>query len=866
MALDVTGNLMTIQVNRKTNVISTDRSVNITKSDTQDETTFDLSVPQSSSHWVDGEAEGSVRTTTSEPESEEYKLGTASVAEGHNTKASGDCAHAEGEGSDASGHFSHAEGSATISEGTYSHAEGSQSEALGDCAHAEGFSTHATGIDSHAEGSATNAEGDSSHAEGASSHAEGYSSHAEGDSSHAVGSYAHAEGFSTLADGAAAHAEGYNTTADGNGSHAEGENTLSCSCSHAEGASTLALGLECHTEGYETVAASLHSHAEGTGVMNQTTKGYSVVSRNGNEFILDGNVQEDFVFSNALAIPLEKSDMSYVGHHLFDVSGLSYDPVNDQTTLTLSRLYPYGYFRPLADTITKISFLTHGAYGQSAHSEGTGTWAQAADSHTEGSETIAVNEREHACGRLNLPIKADPQNDVPGTLFTIGNGYYDENFNPVRRNAFDVREDGSIYAPQLKQGGGTLQPVSLDENGQLVLGGGDAGGSMTELTAAELRTLVANSGLTAGTFYRITDYQCTRTDFSNSQNATHQFDIILLAMNANTLNQKGWCIRHEGDTYFSSVHMSQWQVWYDLALDTYGRVLRLIDENRNDCPYDFKNVMWLHPTDNAYYYTFSVVSGSDVSDHSFNGTYCYGNIMGAGCHHIIFKNTQNQYGCSSNTFGHNCSNNTFGNGCSSNTFGNNCSNNTFDVPYDEFSFANTFGHNCSNNTFEDACVYNTFGNNCSNNTLRYSAHYNKFGDNCSNNTLGPYTQSNTFGDICSNNTFGNGCSSNTFGDSCDYNTFGDSCSKNTFGDNCERIIFGSSSEAKTYYRYIRIDDGNRYIRLDCTGTLSYTSYYQNVHIGLGVNNTTTYKTITDSNVNQTYQTEYLPTNSVTINV
>jgi hypothetical protein len=70
---------------------------------------------------------------------------------------------------------------------------------------------------------------------------------------------------------------------------------------------------------------------------------------------------------------------------------------------------------------------------------------------------------------------------------------------------------------------------------------------------------------------------------------------------------------------------------------------------------------------------------------------------------------------------------------------------------------------------------------------------------------------------------------------------------------------------KSYYKHIIFDNGNCYICLNCN-TAGSGSYYQNVRIGLGVNNISTYKTLTDSNVNQDYETLYRPKSSKTLTV
>jgi hypothetical protein len=99
------------------------------------------------------------------------------------------------------------------------------------------------------------------------------------------------------------------------------------------------------------------------------------------------------------------------------------------------------------------------------------------------------------------------------------------------------------------------------------------------------------------------------------------------------------------------------------------------------------------------------------------------------------------------------------------------------------------------------------------------------------------------------------------------NTFGNSCGYNIFGNGCEKIICGNSElTPSSYYRNIIIDNGNRYINLNCTSTTSSSKYYQNVRIGLGVNNTISIKNIDDSNVGQTFETLYKPANSQTITI
>ena len=288
------------------------------------------------------------------------------------------------------------------------------------------------------------------------------------------------------------------------------------------------------------------------------------------------------------------------------------------------------------------------------------------------------------------------------------------------------------------------------------------------------------------------------------------------------------------------------------------------------------------------------------------GNQCFSNTFGSKCNINKFGDNcdNNTFGdnCNSNTFGDNCDYNTFGANCSYNTFGNECSSNKFgnwcgkftldDITYNGNEFqnwcknnvfgdycgennfntncqSNTLGQYCYSNTFGNYCCGNTFGNKCESNTFNLYCYYNTFGNNCESNKFGNRCDSSTFGNKCSGNTFGSDSTNNTFGNYCQYNTFGDNCDYNKLCDGCRNNIFGTRSingeiTKRSNYRNIIFDNGNCYICLNCEQA-GNGIFYQNVRIGLGVNNTSVYKTITDTNYNQDYETLYRPTNSKTLN-
>ena len=131
-----------------------------------------------------------------------------------------------------------------------------------------------------------------------------------------------------------------------------------------------------------------------------------------------------------------------------------------------------------------------------------------------------------------------------------------------------------------------------------------------------------------------------------------------------------------------------------------------------------------------------------------------------------------------------------------------------------------------------------------------------------NNRIGAGCTDIRIGDNSINNTIETGCSEVWIKDSCKFNTFEKGCktckigpgsNNNHFGEGVTRVIFGSEAGLKNWYSNITIEPGNNYIYL-VKETSSGT--YQNVTIAKGVNTTSTYLTISDSNVNQAYKTTF----------
>lgn len=260
--------------------------------------------------------------------------------------------------------------------------------------------------------------------------------------------------------------------------------------------------------------------------------------------------------------------------------------------------------------------------------------------------------------------------------------------------------------------------------------------NLVNITYSELKSLRDQSKLIPSRWYRITDFVTTVANDPKAQSAGHPFDIIVLASDKDKLQEECYAIQHKGDEYFANCNLAAWKIWYCLDNDNTkymwadtsngkGVIYRMIDEWQNDCPYDFKNIMFSRKVtagnlniDGAYY-TFSWVNeANEVEDASIVGqtlTNDEGSVNGVH-DNLISASDAYHLGIGSNTMAFALNGNVFvseyaynsvfygiyGNhfaiNCYNNTFGNNC-------------YENTFGNGCGNNTFGNYFCYNTLGNN-----------------------------------------------------------------------------------------------------------------------------------------------------------
>lgn len=357
-------------------------------------------------------------------------------------------------------------------------------------------------------------------------------------------------------------------------------------------------------------------------------------------------------------------------------------------------------------------------------------------------------------------------------------------------------------------------------------GGGEAAKLAVSITYSELLALANGGQLTPGTWYRITDYQCTTTQ-DGTQSAGHAFDIIVRADDASRLNENAFAAHHEGDTYFADCKLEAWVLKYCVTNDTNrfawadaengkGVVFYMKDEWNNECGYDFKNILFANsgvspspepepePALKAatrdgevgYCYTFTWVTEDGViqdativcqtMDDGDGGYYgvnnnvikeCYmpvayegGGGEDPGSGPLSSINTRGAKGVSMKTDSKSLAKNRDGESGSLKLY----------LPFNMFI-----------NTFEDAGGEYCFG--CVSNEIGANSYMIKFGTWCSMMSFGNKNSGLSFGNFNSNLSFGNGNNSMSFGN---YNmnlSFGNGNFGLSFGNNNRRLSFGNNN-------------------------------------------------------------------------
>lgn len=291
-----------------------------------------------------------------------------------------------------------------------------------------------------------------------------------------------------------------------------------------------------------------------------------------------------------------------------------------------------------------------------------------------------------------------------------------------------------------------------------------------------------------------------------------------------------------------------------------GVIYYMRDENENDAPYDFKNILFLRKVrsdgiidnengEDMYVYTFSEWKDGIIKDASGGcminhiGEKCWDNVFLGISPLAMFIANEITSGSLSNSFGSSCLQNRIVGG-SSNTFGSLCISN-----YLRDSSRNTIGDSASDNRLAESCVentvkgsrnvfensckrnlvsgsFNTFGTSCEDNQLKSQCHDNIFYAECKSNVLEYMDTRNVFGTQCSSNTLGEECCDNVFHTQCEnnvlgknswYNTFGIYCKNNNFGGNTQNVVLGN------------VCSNNKFATTSAGDVIA--SYFQNIEFG-----------------------------------
>ena len=385
-------------------------------------------------------------------------------------------------------------------------------------------------------------------------------------------------------------------------------------------------------------------------------------------------------------------------------------------------------------------------------------------------------------------------------------------------------------------------------------GGGEAAKLAVSVTYPELLALINGGQLTPGTWYRITDYQCTTTQ-DGTQSAGHAFDIIVRADDASHLNENAFAAHHDGDTYFADCKLEAWVLKYCVTNDTNrfawadaengkGVVFYMKDEWGNECGYDFKNILFANggvspspdpgpepdpgpkgatrDSEVGYCYTFTWVNEDGViQDASIvcqtmddgEGNY-YGvtnNVIKECYMPVYYEGGGDDPGALSSV---NPSERKSGEPtrfsdrkrAATTTKAKTRDGETGSLKmYLPFNlFVNTFEDaggeicwGCIANTIGENSMFNTFLTWCNCNTLSQECSGNSFSQGCCDNTLSQDCQRNTLSQGCSRNSFSQGCCDNTLSQNCSGNSFSQFCESNTLSQGCSRNSFSQNSNGIT---------------------------------------------------------------------
>jgi hypothetical protein len=373
-------------------------------------------------------------------------------------------------------------------------------------------------------------------------------------------------------------------------------------------------------------------------------------------------------------------------------------------------------------------------------------------------------------------------------------------------------------------------------------------GGLTNTDYSGLTSLISTSGLTAGSYYLITDFQTCydQPDFDYDGNPITSGNykqgpvepLIVFATSVNTISSEAHQPTYPNDKITYDWSFSATEVTNSAA---FGRITERIDEFNNRTDYDHRNILFKR------YRLFTIRQQQPLngtielqSDGTVLGTNTYFTNLSVG--DVIFMDNNGRFheiiNITDNTTMTVSGDTIFSFGC--------CGN--FWMGIEETNGGGYFSYNQRNVKTDDYLEYTTFGDAISNDYVKntyignYANNYQNVGFGTfllANNVFleGQY-ESNKFGDYCYNNTFGTDNQNNTWGDYCYQNVSTNDIDDCTFGYYFNNNLINSNMESSKV--------GNQFANNKILGENS-TNFRNNI-IGDNFNNNTIYSDFYENDI------------------
>ena len=605
-----------------------------------------------------------------------------------------------------------------------------------------GYQNHSEGESSFTTGSYNSAFGNNAVATGRETKAQGYKSFTSGTRTVANGENSFATGHESLANGENSFATGRITQALGKGSHSEGNGNgirgkAVGDYSHSEGNCCCAIAIYSHAEGNWTDTTNDGEHAEGE--YNKSNKGQTNT---------EGTIHSVGIGTSNTNRKNAHEIMKNGKHYIYGIGG--YDGTNPDNS------------NDLATVITNISGgMTNVTYNELVELRNSFQLKPGMFYRITDYVTTTTQENTQSAGHpFDIVVLALSENKLSEQAYAAiheGDTYFTENGANLSAwkiwycldndsTRFAWADTNKEYIIELPVSDNMRQQINNFFNGTIEIPD----------------TLICkwwDNDRNGPDGYGLDFYQITNMQVGSD-------DVILIAYPCGSIPQSGVAFPEFITTSYEESFPGN--VLYfngqptECVIDTIptvtnnigkGVIYRLIDEWNNDCPYDFKNILFEKRTYEdgelektkydgdvlLYCYTFSWLdenglvldlsiygnNGYVYNDESASGNVRdnkispYSNIRDIDNEHVQIMNVLNDivflstyyyedrlmYGCYGNYFDNNCKDISINNNCQNNKFGCNCR----DIWLASDCSNNTFGQECYDILLGLGCNANTFG-------------------------------------------------------------------------------------------------------------------------------------------------------------